>query len=69
VLRKELDRRLEATGECFAWAQIKQDLEALQMVTIEEQGKRFAIRNQCQGACGKLFKAVGVALPPTIREL
>jgi len=69
VLRKELDRRLEATGECFEWAQIKQDLEALQMVTIEEQGKRFAIRSQCQGVCGKLFKAVGIALPPTIREL
>ena len=69
VLRKELDRRLEAAGESFEWAEIKQDLDALQMVTIEESGKRFAIRSQSQGICGKLFKAVGVALPPTIREV
>jgi transposase len=69
VLRKELDRRLEASGESFEWAEIKQDLDALQMVTIEESGKRFAIRSQSQGVCGKLFKAVGVALPPTIREV
>jgi transposase len=69
VLRKELDRRLEAAGESFEWAEIKQDLDALQMVTIEESGKRFAIRSQSHGVCGKLFKAVGVALPPTIREI
>lgn len=69
VLRKELDRCLEAAGESFEWAAIKQDLKALQMVTIEEQGRRFAVRSQCQGVCGKLFKAVGVALPPTIREV
>ena len=69
VLRKELDRRLQAAGESFEWAEIKQDLDALQTVTIEEDGKRFAIRSQCQGICGKLFKAVGVALPPTIQEV
>jgi transposase len=69
VLRKELDRCLEAAGERFEWASIKQDLKALQMVTIEENGGRFAVRSQVQGICGKLFKAAGVALPPTIREL
>jgi Transposase DDE domain len=69
VLRKELDRCLEAAGERFEWAAIKQDLKALQMVTIEENDRRFAVRSQVQGICGKLFKAVGVALPPTIREL
>ena len=69
VLRKELDRCLEQAGQRLEWAEIKQDLKALQTVTIEESGKRFAIRSQCQGVCGKLFQAVGVALPPTIREL
>ena len=69
VLRKELDRCLEQTGQRLEWAEIKQDLKALQTVTIEESGKRFAIRSQCQGVCGKVFQAVGVALPPTIREL
>jgi len=69
VLRKELDRCLEQAGLRLEWAEIKQDLKALQTVTIEESGKRFAIRSQCQGVCGKIFQAVGVALPPTIREL
>jgi transposase len=69
VLRKELDRCLEAAGERFEWADIKQDLKALQVVTIEENNRRFAVRSQTQGVCGKLFKAVGVALPPTIREV
>ena len=69
VLRKELDRCIEQAGQSFEWAEVKQDLKALQTVTIEESGKRFAVRSQCQGVCGKIFQAVGVALPPTIREL
>ena len=69
VLRKELDRCIERAGQSFEWAEVKQDLKALQTVTIEESGKRFAVRSQCQGVCGKIFQAVGVALPPTIREL
>jgi hypothetical protein len=69
VLRKELERRLEASGHAFEWADIKRDLKALQEVVIEENGKTLAIRSQCQGVCGNVFKAVGVAVPPTIREL
>ncbi len=70
VLRKELDRRLEAAGHAdFEWSNIKQDLKALQEITIEENGKMLAIRSQCLGVCGKVFQAVGVAMPPTIREL
>ena len=69
VLRKELERRLNNAGHIFEWSDIKQDLESLQTVTIEENGKRVAIRTQCQGNCGKIFQAVKVALPPTIREI
>lgn len=69
VLRKELDRRLEKAGHDFEWADIKQDLKALQEVTLEDNGKRLAIRSECQGVCGKVFQAVGVALPLTIREV
>lgn len=69
VLRKELERRLNDAGHIFEWADIKQDLKALQQVTIEEAGKCFAIRSECKGHCGKIFQAVKVALPPTIREL
>jgi len=69
VLRKELDRRLQNAGQSFEWADIKQDLKALQEVKIEDNGKSLALRTECLGASGKVFKAVGVAVPPTIREL
>ena len=69
VLRKELDRRLESAGHQFEWADIKRDLSALQEVIVEENGKSLAVRTACTGSCGKVFQAVGVALPPTIREI
>jgi hypothetical protein len=69
VLRKELDSRLEKAGNSLEWSAIKQDLEALQEITIEEQNKTVAIRTECVGACGKIFQAVGVAIPLTIREV
>jgi len=53
----------------FPWAEIKQDLEALQVTELDEKGKRLAVRSQCQGNCGKIFQAVGVAIPPTTWEL
>jgi transposase len=68
VLRKELDQRLLKAGHRFEWAEIKQDLKALQRVTIEEDGRRLSIRSQCQGVCGKIFQSVGVAIPPTIQD-
>jgi len=68
-LRKELDRRLEDSGHFFEWSDIKQDLKALHEITIEDNGKTLAIRSECERTCGKIFKAVGVALPPTIREI
>ena len=64
-----MDRRLEKAGHCFEWAEIKQDLKALQEVTIEDQGKTLAIRTECIGTCGKIFQAIGVAIPPTVREI
>jgi transposase len=69
VLRKDLDTRLEKAGHSFEWTDIKQDLEALQEVTIEEQNKKLAVRTECVGSCGKIFQAVGVAIPLTIREM
>ena len=68
VLRKELDRRLARAGYDFEWSAVKEDLMALQEVEIQEAGQRLAVRTAAQGVCGKLFHAVGVKLPPTIRE-
>lgn len=69
VLRKEIEKRLEEHGCSFEWSAIKQDLNALQDVTLEERGKSLAVRTECLGTCSKVFQAVGVAIPPTIREL
>jgi transposase len=69
VLRKELDRRLGEAGHCFEWADIKQDLKALQEVIIMDNGKSLALRTECFGTCGKVFQAAGAAIPPTIREV
>jgi transposase len=69
VLKKELDRRLNTAGYILEWSDIKQDLKALQQVTIRENGKCLAIRSQCKGVCGKVFQSIGVAMPPTIKEV
>jgi len=69
MLKKELDRRLEDSGHSFEWSDIKEDLKALRETSIEENGKRLAIRSHCAGTCGKVFQSVGVAIPPTIREI
>jgi len=69
VLHKELDRLLEKNNYNFEWKDIKQDLKALQETLIEDIEKHLVIRTQSTGTCGKVFQAVGVALPPTIRAL
>jgi transposase len=67
VLKKELDYRLVSQGLQLEWADIKQDLKALQEVNLEENGTTLAVRTECQGVCVKVFKTTGVAIPPTIR--
>jgi transposase len=69
VLRKELERNLEKAGHVFEWSHIKQDLQAMQETHVEEKGNILAIRSKTEGVCGKIFQAVGVAIPPTIREI
>jgi transposase len=69
VLRKELDRRLLKAGHDFEWTEIKQDLSALQEIVMDDHNKNLAVRTQCKGTCGKVFQAVGAAIPNTIREI
>jgi transposase len=69
VLRKELQNRLEASGHQFEWAEILADLEGLQYAKVDYQGKRFLLRSEAEGTCGHVFRAVGVALPPTVQQI
>lgn len=68
VLRQELQTRLEEGGHEFEWADVIGDLDRLQLVEVEQDGKRFLLRSEAQGTCGKVFQAVGVALPPTVQQ-
>jgi len=69
VLRKELEDCLEANGQKSEWADISRDLINLQYAEVEQDGKRFLLRSEAQGSCGRVFSAAGVALPPTVQQI
>jgi transposase len=69
VLRQELQARLEERGHEFEWADVIQDLDRLQQVEVEQDGKRFLLRSEVEGTCGQVFQTVGVALPATVRQV
>jgi Transposase DDE domain len=68
VLRKELDDRLAAQQLKPEWSILLADLDRLQEIEVEQDGKRFILRTPVTGVAGKVFQAVGVALPPQIRD-
>jgi len=49
-------------------ATVTRDQDALEEVEVIKQNKRFLLRNEIQGACGKVFQSVGVKLPQTVRQ-
>src|ERR1700761_1228933 len=68
VLRKELDERLAAARLHPEWRDLLAELDRLQEITVAQDGKRLILRTPVTGVAGKLFHAVGVALPPNIRD-
>jgi len=68
VLRKALEDRLAAARLKCEWGALLMDLDRLQEIHTEQDGKRFALRTPATGDVGHAFRAVGVALPPNIRE-
>jgi transposase len=69
VLRQALQSRLEEQGHEFEWADVIANLDRLQVVEVEQDGKCFLLRSEAEGTCGAVFQAVGVALPPTVRQV
>ena len=69
LLAKELEDRLRRQGVAAEWGDILRDLDRLQQIQLEQDGKRFLLRTPTTGVAGKLFQAVGVALPPNIQEV
>jgi hypothetical protein len=69
LLRKELQDRLEAQGDKFEWAALLSDLAALQYTEVQSQGKRWLLRSDLEGTCAAVFRAVGVAIPPSVQRI
>jgi hypothetical protein len=69
LLRKELDERLTAAGVAAEWGDIIRDLDRVEELTVEQGLKCFVLRAQAPGCAGAVFKAVGVALPPLVRQV
>jgi len=69
LLRYELRSRLQAKGRAFEWAEVLGDLERVQQVEVEHQGKRFWLRSQLSGTAGRVFQAAGVAVPATVQQV
>ena len=68
VLRKELEERLTTARLKPEWRELLADLDRLQEIEVEQDGKHFILRTPVTGVAGKAFQAVGAALPPNIRE-
>jgi hypothetical protein len=68
VLKKALEDRIAALGRSGSWPQIIADLDSLTETEIEQDGKRFVVRSAPRPVASLALRAVGVALPPTVRE-
>jgi transposase len=67
LLRKRLQDRLDELGWTLEWADVIRDVGELVEMEISVQGKGYVIRAEAQGVAGKVARAAGVALPPTLR--
>ena len=71
VMMREIQDRMDAKGHWDAeWADVLRDLDTVTETDVESSdGKRFLIRSEAKGWCGKLYQSVGVALPPSLRNV
>ena len=68
VLRKELDERCRTAAFRPEWADVLRDLDRLQEIEIDKDGRQITLRTPATGVVGPLFKAARIALPPNVRE-
>jgi hypothetical protein len=67
VLLKDLEARLAARGWQVEWERLRDDLDALEEITVRTRGQTFVIRSDLEGDAGKAIQAAGVALGPVVR--
>src|SRR5574337_633509 len=71
VLKKELEDRLAAAdkGARASWPAVMADLNSLTETEVEQDGKRFLLRSAPRPGASLALSALGVALPPTLRQI
>jgi hypothetical protein len=69
VLRRALQERLEAKGFDLEWDDTLLSLDGLTETEVSHNGKQFILRSAPTQTCTRIFQAVGVALPPTVRKV
>ena len=71
VLKTELEDRLAlaADGARASWPAVIADLDSLTETEVEQDGKRFLMRSAPRSAASLALAALGVALPPTLRQI
>jgi hypothetical protein len=67
MLLRELEARLAARGWQVEWQRLRDDLDALEDITVRTRGQTFIIRSDLEGDAGKAIQAAGVALGPVVR--
>jgi transposase len=67
LLLQELQTRLAARGWQVEWQRVRDDLDALEEITVQTRGRTFVIRTDLQGEAGKAIQAAGVALGSVVR--
>ena len=68
VLRKELQDRIARKGWKLEWNHILADVDAIEEITVRHQNLVFRLRTEATGSAGKVFQALGIALPPVLRD-
>ena len=66
-----MEDRLVAAGNgaCASWPDVIADLASLTETEVEQDGKRFLLRSAPRPAASLALSALGVALPPTLRQI
>ncbi len=71
ILKKELEDRLAAANVSTraSWPSVLADLDSLTETEVQQDCKRFLLRSAPRPAASLALQAVGVALPPTLRQI
>ena len=75
MLKKELEDRLASPAKgarangSASWPTVLADLDSLTETEVEQDGKRFLLRSAPRPGASLALSALGVALPPTMRQI